>query len=89
MDQHASPQTSARAAFRAVRERSERLAAALTAEDRCIQSMPDASPTNWHLAHTTWFFEQFVLATLDPDYRPLDPDFNFLFNSYYQSLGER
>ena len=77
------------AAFRLVRARSEALAAALTTEDRCIQSMPDASPANWHLAHTTWFFEQFVLAELDPGYRPLDPDFHFLFNSYYESLGER
>ncbi len=89
MDQFASLQTTARAAFRAVRERSELLAAGLTAEDRCIQSMPDASPTNWHLAHTTWFFEQFMLAALDPAYCPLDPDFHFLFNSYYESLGER
>ena len=80
---------SASAAFGEVRARSEALAAALTAEDRCIQSMPDASPTNWHLAHTTWFFEQFVLGAHDPHYRPLDGDFHFLFNSYYESLGER
>ena len=89
MDQFVSLQTTARAAFRAVPERSEHLASALTTEDRCIQSMPDASPANWHLAHTTWFWEQFVLAAHDPGYQPLDADFHFLFNSYYVSLGER
>jgi ergothioneine biosynthesis protein EgtB len=62
------------------------LCAGLSAEDMLLQSMPDASPTKWHLAHTTWFFEQFVLAR-DPSWQSVDPAWNFLFNSYYQSIG--
>ena len=62
------------------------LCADLSAEDLLLQSMPDASPGKWHLAHTTWFFEQFVLGR-DPAYRPRDPAWNYLFNSYYQSIG--
>jgi ergothioneine biosynthesis protein EgtB len=58
----------------------------LAVEDYVVQTMPDASPTKWHLAHTTWFFETFVLARV-PGYRPLDPRYHALFNSYYQSLG--
>ncbi|MCG6630474.1 ergothioneine biosynthesis protein EgtB, partial [Acinetobacter baumannii] len=65
---------------------SDRLAAPLSAEDAMVQSMPDASPSKWHLAHTTWFFERFVLQT-DPAYRVFDPAWDFLFNSYYQSVG--
>ncbi len=72
--------------FSLVRRQSLALAARLTPEDCQIQSMPDASPTKWHLAHTTWFFEAFVLASLD-DYRVFDEDFNYLFNSYYQAIG--
>ncbi|MGY3266301.1 ergothioneine biosynthesis protein EgtB [Lysobacter sp. HA35] len=72
--------------FRAVRERSIELAAPVSAEDAMVQSMPDASPTKWHLAHTTWFFETFVLATL-PGYRIVDETWQVLFNSYYQSVG--
>ena len=55
-------------------------------EDTVVQSMPDASPVKWHLAHTTWFFEQFLLGS-QPDHRPLHPRWNYLFNSYYQSVG--
>ena len=55
----------------------------LAVEDFVVQSMPDASPTRWHLAHTTWFFETFVLARWEPDYRPINADYQFLFNSYY------
>ncbi|GAB1594913.1 ergothioneine biosynthesis protein EgtB [Lysobacter claricitrinus] len=74
------------ARFRAVRERSIDLAAPVSAEDAMVQSMPDASPTKWHLAHTTWFFETFVLAAL-PGYRVVDTTWQVLFNSYYQSVG--
>ncbi|WP_149195092.1 ergothioneine biosynthesis protein EgtB [Luteimonas suaedae] len=72
--------------FRHVRARSAQLAAPLSPEDAMVQSMDDASPAKWHLAHTTWFFERFVLAA-DPGYRPLHPDWDYLFNSYYQSIG--
>jgi ergothioneine biosynthesis protein EgtB len=75
--------------FEAVRRDSEALAANLTPEDQSIQSMPDVSPTKWHLAHTTWFFETFILTRLDPDYRVFDPAFVYLFNSYYQAVGPR
>ncbi len=72
--------------YSAVRQRSTTLAAPLSAEDTMVQSMADASPAKWHLAHTTWFFEQFVLGT-QPGYVALQPDWHVLFNSYYQSLG--
>jgi ergothioneine biosynthesis protein EgtB len=72
-----------------VRAHSLALAASLSPEDQCIQSMPDASPTKWHLAHSTWFFETVVLAAHVPGYRPFDPAFAHLFNSYYESLGPR
>jgi len=75
--------------YRAVRGHMEQLAAALTLEDQCVQSMPDASPAKWHRAHTTWFFEEFVLRPHRPDYVPFDPAFRFLFNSYYETVGER
>ena len=77
------------AAYRAVRDHTETLAAALSDEDQCIQSMPDASPAKWHRAHTTWFFETFVAQPFIPGYRPFDPRFNFLFNSYYEAVGAR
>jgi ergothioneine biosynthesis protein EgtB len=75
--------------FEAIRRESEALAANLMPEDQAIQSMPDASPTKWHLAHTSWFFETFVLTPLDPAYRPFDPAFAYLFNSYYEAVGPR
>jgi ergothioneine biosynthesis protein EgtB len=74
------------AAFRRVRALSQALAAPLAPEDQCIQSMPDASPTKWHLAHTSWFFETFVLAE-DPRFRPFRAEYAALFNSYYQAVG--
>ncbi len=77
------------ARFAVVRRHSLALAATLTAEDQCVQSMPDASPTKWHLAHTTWFFEALLLAPHAPGYRPYDERFGRLFNSYYESLGPR
>jgi ergothioneine biosynthesis protein EgtB len=76
-------------AFRAVRGETERRAAPLSAEDQAVQSMPDASPTKWHRAHTTWFFEQFVLLPHAQDYRAFDERFAFLFNSYYVAAGPR
>ena len=65
------------------------LVAPLSEEDCAIQSMPDASPVKWHLAHTTWFFETFVLEPYAAGYRPFDPAYRYLFNSYYNALGER
>ena len=76
-------------AYRAVRDETERRAAPLSAEDQQIQSMPDASPTKWHRAHTTWFFEQFLLTEHCPGYKAFHPDYAFLFNSYYVSAGPR
>ena len=75
--------------FLAVRDLSEQLAAPLSAEDQTVQSMPDASPTKWHLAHTTWFFETFVLRQHAPGYRLFDPAYEYLFNSYYEAVGPR
>lgn len=72
-----------------VRARSLALARPLSAEDQCVQSMPDASPTKWHLAHTSWFFEAVVLAPHAAGYEPFDARFFHLFNSYYESLGSR
>src|SRR6202142_1695742 len=76
-------------AFLAVRNETERRAAPLSPEDQLIQSMPDASPAKWHRAHTTWFFEQFLLGEHHPGYKPFHPDYAFLFNSYYVSAGPR
>jgi ergothioneine biosynthesis protein EgtB len=73
----------------AIRQRSLRLVEPLSAEDCCAQSMPDASPLKWHLAHTTWFFETFVLEPHEPDFAPFDPSFRYLFNSYYNGVGAR
>lgn len=75
--------------FARVRARSLALAAPLSPEDQCVQSMPDASPTKWHLAHTSWFFEAVVLGPHVPGYEPFDPRWHTLFNSYYESLGPR
>ncbi len=72
-----------------VRALTERLCATLTPEDCAVQAMEDASPTKWHLAHTTWFIETFVLPGLLPGYEPIDERYGFLFNSYYESLGPR
>jgi ergothioneine biosynthesis protein EgtB len=75
--------------FRAVRAETERRAAFLSLEDQVIQSMPDASPTKWHRAHVTWFFEQFLLRPHVKDYQPFDERFAYLYNSYYVSAGPR
>jgi ergothioneine biosynthesis protein EgtB len=77
------------AAFRSVRAETEARAAPLSGEDQIIQSMPDASPTKWHRAHVTWFFEQFLVKPHNPGYREFDERFAFLFNSYYVAAGPR
>ena len=76
-----------RDAFRSTRALTEEIAAPLSPEDQTVQSMPDGSPTKWHRAHTTWFFETFVLGRFDPDHRPVDPLYRELFNSYYVGVG--
>jgi ergothioneine biosynthesis protein EgtB len=75
--------------YQTVRDYTEALAAALTPEDQCVQSMPDASPAKWHRAHTTWFFEEFVLRPYLPGYVVHNAQSRFLFNSYYDSIGSR
>ena len=75
--------------YATVREHTSHLASPLSAEDQCVQSMPDASPTKWHLAHTSWFFENVVLLPFLPGYKVFDPSFAYLFNSYYEALGPR
>jgi ergothioneine biosynthesis protein EgtB len=72
-----------------VRALTERLAAPLSAEDQTVQSMPDVSPTKWHRAHVTWFFENFLLIPYLATYRPFDPAYGYLFNSYYEAVGPR
>ncbi len=74
--------------FRNVRKLTTSLIRNLEPEDTVIQTMPDVSPTKWHLAHTSWFFETFILAPLMPEYEPFDPAFNYLFNSYYNQMGQ-
>ena len=76
-------------AYLSVRATTERLAAPLSAEDQTVQSMPDVSPTKWHRAHVTWFFETFVLGPHADAYRPYDDSFAYIFNSYYEALGDR
>jgi len=73
--------------YREVREASVALCSPLAIEDYVVQSMPDASPAKWHLAHTSWFFEEFVLQHAGSAYEFHDPDFRFLFNSYYNAVG--
>ena len=75
--------------YRRVRAATEALAAVLSDEDCAIQSMPDASPVKWHLAHTSWFFETFLLDAALAGYRSYDPAFRILFNSYYNAVGDK
>jgi ergothioneine biosynthesis protein EgtB len=86
---HGDTRRTWREAFRTVRAETERRAAPLSAEDQNVQSMADASPTKWHRAHTTWFFENFLLKPSAKDYREFDARFGFLFNSYYVAAGPR
>ena len=81
--------TALTARYDAVRAQTERLTGPLEVEDCVVSSMPDVSQTKWHLAHTSWFFETFVLAVHDPAYRSPNPRYAFLFNSYYVQAGER
>jgi ergothioneine biosynthesis protein EgtB len=74
--------------YRAVRAATSDLAAKMSAEDQMVQSCPEASPMKWHQAHTTWFFETFVLRPSLKDYQPIREEFHWLFNSYYNSLGQ-
>ena len=76
-------------AYNAVRQQSAALAAPLSCEDSCVQSMPDASPAKWHLGHTTWFFETFVLEPREPGFKPFHSAFRMLFNSYYNAVGDK
>ncbi|MFT5084064.1 MAG: ergothioneine biosynthesis protein EgtB [Lentisphaeria bacterium] len=75
--------------YMATRRQTMRLAEGLSAEDLTAQSMPDASPGKWHLAHTTWFFETFILQKFSPNFEWFNPHFCHLFNSYYESVGSR
>ncbi len=77
------------ARLRQTRDLSQKLAEPLSPEDQTVQAMDDASPTKWHLAHTTWFFEEFILKDFLPDYKCLSPDYNYCFNSYYEAKGDR
>lgn len=72
-----------------LRERTDSLTAGLHAEDMNVQSMPDASPLKWHLAHTSWFFEEFLLKRFWPGYKVFNPEYGYLFNSYYEAIGDR
>jgi ergothioneine biosynthesis protein EgtB len=85
----AEPRGERGARYLSIRQATLALAAPLSAEDCAIQSMPDASPVKWHLAHTTWFFETFVLAPHCRGYRPFEPAYRVLFNSYYNTVGDK
>jgi ergothioneine biosynthesis protein EgtB len=77
------------ARYATVRRRTLALVEPLSAEDCCVQSMPEASPAKWHLAHTTWFFETFILERYEPNFRAFDAAFRVLFNSYYNTVGDK
>lgn len=83
-----APQTAIGERYRRARRQTEALCEPLTPEDMMVQSCPEASPAKWHLAHTAWFFESFVLREFVPGYRPFDPDFIWLFNSYYETFAK-
>jgi ergothioneine biosynthesis protein EgtB len=90
--QHAAaplPDSALASRFAAIRKGTMALAAPLSEADAQVQSMPDASPTKWHLAHTTWFFETFVLERFEKNFKPHHPAYRVLFNSYYQGVGEQ
>jgi ergothioneine biosynthesis protein EgtB len=91
--QHTKPDAVDRIAlaseYHSVRKRTDQLCEPLACDDYMIQSMPDASPVKWHLAHTTWFFETFLLTPHQTHYRPFHPQYGVLFNSYYEAVGPR
>jgi ergothioneine biosynthesis protein EgtB len=84
-----APVHALRNAYDTVRRHTVTLSEPLSEEDCCVQSMPDASPVKWHMAHTTWFFETFILERFEPDFQPHHPAFRMLFNSYYNGIGEK
>jgi ergothioneine biosynthesis protein EgtB len=86
---HMESATDIQRRYAEVRAFTERLAEPLSPEDQTVQSMPDVSPTKWHRAHVTWFFETFVLAGSEPDFAPFQEEYWFLFNSYYEAVGPR
>jgi ergothioneine biosynthesis protein EgtB len=88
---HAAPLAGSalQARYQAVRDTTTGLTRDMSAEDCQLQSMPDASPVKWHLAHTSWFFETFILERFEPDFRPHDARFRVLFNSYYNAVGDK
>ena len=75
--------------YAAVRQQTDALTAQLSPEDQMVQSCPEASPAKWHLAHTSWFFETFILSSHLAGYRPFHPQFRDLFNSYYNAVGQQ
>src|ERR1700761_5687067 len=75
--------------YRAVREASEAICRPLQKEDYVVQPIVDVSPPKWHLGHTTWFWEAFVLIPYRSGYQPFNPDYNYVFNSYYETIGAR
>jgi len=77
------------ASYQRVRTTTEQLCEPLCIEDYGLQSMPDASPSKWHLAHTTWFFETFVLENAVENFQPFHPTYRYLFNSYYNTVGQQ
>jgi ergothioneine biosynthesis protein EgtB len=81
------PAANLAARFRTIRQHTLKLVEPLTPEDMMVQSTPEASPAKWHLAHTAWFFDSFILREFQPSYRPFDADFAWLFNSYYRSFA--
>ena len=85
----AAPDSTAVLRFRAIRQQSEALCRPLLPEDTVVQPVIDVSPPKWHLAHTTWFWETFLLREYLPQYQVFHADYAFLFNSYYNSLGSR
>ena len=75
--------------YRKVRQTCERICRPLAVQDYVVQTMDDVSPPKWHLAHTSWFFETFLLVPEQANYSPFHPEYGFLFNSYYEAVGER